>query len=388
MRGGGSRLAERLRGRRGEIEQAVLTRVYAIGDPHGVEDPDYPLDLREAVGVALDYGIDAIEGGSEMRLPVPPKLLAQARAAFRNGVSVDIVLRRYVAGCSLLADFIVLEAAAGGAGTELREPLRVLSAIVDRLSAAVADAYAREAESRFTTPRRRRAEKVRRLLAGELLDDADLDYELEAWHLAAIGSGPGAIDGLRALAAAFDRSLLLVRPAPKEVWAWLGGRLRVSSDDVLRGAEQSLPAEARLAFGEPGRGVGGWRLSHRQAGAARAVSRRGGERKLRYVDFALLASALRDELLASSLDGIYLTPLEEERDGGFTLRRTLAAYFAAGQNVSATAAGLGLSRKTVNTQLRAAERRIGLALYACAAPLETALRLHALADKDGRAAEA
>lgn len=99
---------------------------------------------------------------------------------------------------------------------------------------------------------------------------------------------------------------------------------------------------------------------------------------VRYTDVALLASALRDDTLAGSLEGLYLAPLAEERDGGAALRRTLRAYFMAGRNVSSAAAALGVSRQTVNSRLRAIEERIGRPLDACTAELETALRLRDL----------
>ena len=42
---------------------------------------------------------------------------------------------------------------------------------------------------------------------------------------------------------------------------------------------------------------------------------RGPEPFVRYVDVALLAAVLQDDLLATSLRKLYLEPLEAERDG-------------------------------------------------------------------------
>ena len=109
-----------------------------------------------------------------------------------------------------------------------------------------------------------------------------------------------------------------------------------------------------------------------------SVVRRGRERRVRYADVALLASALGDDVLASSLHELYLAPLEGERDGGAALRRTLRAYFAAGRNVSSAAATLGITRQTVSAHLRAIEERIEDSLDNCAAETETALRLREL----------
>src|SRR6185295_12893642 len=103
-------LAERLSERRGEIERAVITRVYAIADPKEAADPTYAEGLRTAVGAAIDYG-QAVVDRSQARSPqVPAALLTQARIAARNGVTLDTVLRRYFAGYTIFGDFLVEEA--------------------------------------------------------------------------------------------------------------------------------------------------------------------------------------------------------------------------------------------------------------------------------------
>jgi PucR C-terminal helix-turn-helix domain/GGDEF-like domain len=379
-------LADRLAARRAEIEAAMLARVHAVSDPGEIADPEYALGLREAVGAALDYGIAATQAPRREPAPIPDRLLAQARAAARNRVSLETVLRRYSAGYALLDDFLIRAAEDGNpvSSAELKRALRSLSAVFDRLAASISEEYGRESERRSSTSAHRRVELVRKLLAGEQLDIEELNYGLGAWHLALLASGPGAPGAIRDLATALDRNLLLVQPEDGEAWAWLGGRSRLSTREVLRLAERSLPGEVSLAFGEPGQGAEGWRLSHRQAKAAMAVARRGAERRLRYADVALLASALRDDVLASWLHDIYLVPLKEERDGGVAQRETLEAYFMAGRNASSAAAALRVSRQTVNSRLRSVEECIGRPLDDCAAELETALRLDGLSNRQVR----
>jgi DNA-binding PucR family transcriptional regulator len=96
---------------------------------------------------------------------------------------------------------------------------------------------------------------------------------------------------------------------------------------------------------------------------------------VRYGDVVLQAALLRDELLASSLQSLYLTPLEEERGGGEVLRQTLRAYFAAERHVSSAAAALRVDRHTVARRLSAVEDRLGRPLGHCLSELEAALRL-------------
>jgi hypothetical protein len=358
----------------------MLARVHAVADPSEVEDPEYTVGLREAVKAAIDYGIAGIESEGLEHTPIPDRLLTQARAAARNGVSLDTVLRRYSAGYALLDEHLIHVATEGMlSGEELTASLRSLSAVFHRLLAAISEEYAREGECRPRSAASRRADQVEKLLAGESVDPSELNYRLDIWHLAAIVLGPGAAGAMRDLAAALDRNLLLVNPEGEVAWAWLGGRSRLSPREVLRLAGRVLPPEVSLALGEPGEGVEGWRLAHRQAKAAIAIARRGPERLVRYADVALLASALRDDVLANSLREIYLAPLEEGRDEGTALRRTLEAYFNAGRNTSSAAAALGVSRKTVNVRLRSAGEKIGQPVDRCAAEMEIALKLRALA---------
>jgi hypothetical protein len=102
-----------------------------------------------------------------------------------------------------------------------------------------------------------------------------------------------------------------------------------------------------------------------------------GSRKqpiLCYADVALLASILRDDLVATSLHKLYLEPLERARDGGKVARETLRAYFAAERNISSTAAALGVDRRTVRNRIRAIEELLGRPLKGSVAELEIALR--------------
>jgi hypothetical protein len=373
-----SGLAQRLQARRPELERATLARVYGISDPGSVRDPDYVTGLREAVSAALAYAITGVESFAE-RPPVPPELPAQARFAARIGVSLDTVMRRYFAGHVLFCDFIVEEAETGVRleGSGLRYALRTEAALVDRLLAVIGDAYSNETESRLRHPGHRKAERVRMLLDGEPVDATDLRYELDSWHLGVLAAGPGAAAAVRDLGSALDRSVLLVRPASTSIWAWLGGRRELCTREVLRLASQAFPAGTSLAIGEPGRGIDGWRHSHRQARAALPIALR-GPNIVRYTDVALLASALQDEVLATTLRKAYLLPLEYGRDGGKALRQTLGAYLATGRNVSSAAAALGVSRQTVKNRICIAEEKIGHPLDANATEIQTALRLRGL----------
>jgi PucR-like helix-turn-helix protein/diguanylate cyclase with GGDEF domain len=373
-----------LRARRGELVEAIFARVRGGAFARaGAGDVEYMAGLRAAVAAALEYGLQGIERGEEGVGPIPPAVSEQARRAARVGVSLDTVLRRYVLGHTLLEEYVMEEAHRGGYPDErsaLRAALRAQGSVLDRLLAAITVEYGDELARAGRSPEQRRAELVRRLLDGDAVEHAELGYELGGWHLGVIATGADAARAVGELASVLEHRLLSVAQG-ESVWVWLGGRERFAPEELERGlAGVSAQENVVLALGEPGRGFGGWRMTHRQAQAALMVARRrphpGGV--TRYADVALLAFALGDEALAASLIEVYLAPLDEQRDGGVVLRRTLRAYFAAGRSASSAAAALGVVRSTVENRLRAVEQSLGRSLLACLAELEVALRLEEL----------
>jgi hypothetical protein len=374
------KLCARLRFRRPEIEAALATRAYALADPAEVADPDYVGGLRASLSTAIDLGLAAIEAG-EGRLPeIPPALPAQARAAARCGVGLETVLGRYFAGYTLLVDYAMEEADAGGLLDKLalRDLLRGQGVVLDRLIAEVSNDYRREASGRLVSTAQRRAERVRRLLAGELIDSTDLAYELEGWHIGAVAAGSGATEALRELAGSLDRRPLLIPRDDGTIWCWFGCHREVDREQTYEQISDEWPEEMRLAVGEPAKGRAGWRLSHRQARMAFPLARPRHSPVIRYGEVALAASVLQDDLLSSSLRQLYLDPLAKDRDGGRCLRETLRAYFAAERNVSSTSAALAVSRQTVRKRLQSVEAALGRDIRSCAGELEAALQLEEL----------
>ena len=372
-----SELAERLRERLGEIEEAALTRVKAIADPTDAADPSYVEGLRGAVAAAVEHGIAAVGRGGQSEPQIPLALLAQARSAARNGVSLDTVLRRYFAGYSLLGYFTVEEAGRGDLleGPQLQRLLASQAVTFDRLLAAIAEEHARESETLRHSSEQRRTERIERLLAGEMVDASALAYEFEGWHLGLVASGYEAEEAIRELVAGLDCRLLLLRREEEGVWAWLGARRLLDPTELLGIARSGTAADRAIAIGEPGDGLAGWRLTHRQAAAALPVAQRGGEKAVRYGDVVLLASVLQDDLLASSLRRLYLRPLLGERDGGAALRETLRAYLIADGSVSSAASKLAVSRRTVANRLRRAEECIGRPVHSALAEIAASLQL-------------
>jgi PucR C-terminal helix-turn-helix domain/GGDEF-like domain len=371
-------LAGRLRARQGEIEQAMLTRAQAVRDPREITDPEYTEGFRRSVSAALQYGIAALELGAERAPPIPTVLLCQARLAARNEVSLNTVLRRYCTGHTLLGSLLIEEANAEGDQAALQELLNSQAIVFDQLLVAISEEYALESsQGRVSSAEQRKAQQVQRLLDGELLDAPELAYDLNGHHLGLAVSGLGAEQAIRSLATELDRSLIVVSRGEGALWAWLGGR-RGFDAEVYHHLSHHFSKQISLALGEPGQGICGWRLTHRQAKAALPIALRSQATCVRYGDVAILAAVLGDELFALSAQELYLAPLALERDGGKALRRTLRAYLATERNASSTAAAIGVSRQTVVNRLRLIEERLARPLASCVAEVDAALRLEEL----------
>jgi hypothetical protein len=373
-------LRRRLEARRLEIEQAIVARVHGIADPGRVADVEYVQGLRNAVPVAFDYALSALGRSEDAPHPVPTALLEQARAAARNGIGLDTVIRRYQGGHALFSDFLMEEAEQCGLGDAhaLKPLFRLLAARLDALTAAVGEAYSLEAADSFVGSEQHRARRIQRLLDGELIDTSDISYDFGAHHLGVVGKGPGVSEAIRELAKSLDRRLLLVRRGETGAWAWLGGRRPTDPDDVPDIVRRSWPDRLSLGLGEPGEDLAGWRHTHRQASTALLVALHEESNFVRYSNDALRASMLQDEVLAKSLRDLYLAPLEGPRNRGDVLRETLRAYSEAKQNISSAASTLGVHRHTVADRLRTVEERIGRPLSTCTAEMDAALSLEEL----------
>jgi hypothetical protein len=162
------------------------------------------------------------------------------------------VLRRYLAGHSVLGDFVLEEAERRRvAPSVLRRILRSQAVETDRVLALISAAYLQEVDSvRSLSSERRRAERVRRLLDGELLDPGALEYELDRWHVGLLLQGPVSDEAVTALAAQLAAGSLAVEGDDGLLWGWIG--------------LQEKPELERLVHASVRSGTGGrWRAGRR-----------------------------------------------------------------------------------------------------------------------------
>jgi hypothetical protein len=376
-------VALRLRAREREIVEAIFEHARRSLPESVVEiDFEHVAELHAAVTAAVGFAIAGVEHGEQRCGSTPLPVLVHARREARAGVGVEAVLVGCVACHTLLEDFVLdaAEATCPGEPALARGLRATQAALLGRLTRAISEAHREELERAKGSVRQHRAELARRLLRGEPVDTAALNYTFDSWHVGVIAIGAGAEKALHGLATELGRGLLVVPAGEHKAWAWLASHNRGAAQALA----QLLAARERphlsLALGEPAAGVEGFRFSHRQAQSALQVALRQPQWLTRYADVALLAFALRDEALARSLIELYIAPLDEMQIGGLVARATLRAYFACGHNTNATASCLKVNRRTVWYRLDKIRDQLGWAPHDRRAEFEVALRLEELMD--------
>jgi hypothetical protein len=371
-------IVARLRVRQPEIEEVIFANLRTIApDPIGDRSPEYTTGLSIAVKEGVNYSLSVIEYGEIWPGPIPSVVIDQARRAARSGVSVETVMRRVTIAERLVKKFATEESDHLSAGI-LDLALSALGAAIDRLMIALAEEYNSEHEKVAHSSDWRRLTTVRTLLSNGscgTTELAELGYDLDAWHLGLIVIGSHTEDFLNKLMSNSRCSLL---PVVYEglTWAWLGNEQRLSVAEIERLFSAHCPEDIVLAIGEPGKGIDGWRCTHREAQVALTVARRRSQRFTRCADVLPEAAVLTNEIMAQLLVRTYISPLNNLRKGGQAARDTLRVYFAHDRHISSTAKTLRVVRRTVENHLREIEEALGRPLHhACLTKLEIALRL-------------
>jgi hypothetical protein len=344
--------------------------------PCAAGDRDSEDLLGQATRAIARDSLARLRTGAGARTELPADVIAAARAAAVAGGNVCALLDRY--------GEMLWDAISRATEEVVREPaLRWrllmlarahLSGYVPRLSEELRSIYEQECQRLAADDDGFRANRLALVLSGQLNDLGVFDYDLQQHH-AAIVTDSKAVVARLALMSGRQR-LHVVRPGLL-VHGWLGGREPFDAQSLDLLAAERHRGEARIALGEPGFGVEGFRSSHRQALEAWRIVRCGACRVARYTDVVLPIALARDQTVARTFLARYLERLD------LPLREAAQAYLRSGHNASAAAAHLRRSRRTVERQLARVEDCLRRPITEVAGELSVGFQLAELATYEG-----
>lgn len=368
-------LAARLRAGAGELALAMRERIRSEL-PELFATPDEEEINRASNESNLLLVADLLEAGADpaaARLPTPTRAYAEFGAD--HDTPMAGLLRAYRLGhafawevtlaalTELIEDKAEFAVAAGLLSTWLH-------AYADAIVCQVEEVYATERERWLRSSSALRAELVRSIIDGVAVDRTSasrrLGYELDRCHVCVIasvaeadGGGNLLVEGeaaIVAIAAAADCPPPLLHPLGLAATAgWLSGRDRSAGERIAAAAVVDSWS-LRIAVGEPGEGLDGFRRTYREATEARRVA---GDRPTRYGDVALRALATVDSTQAGEFVRERLGPLLDPEQASARLAETLAAFLDEGGSPGRAAGRLGVHENTVRYRLRQIEDLLG-----------------------------
>ena len=343
--------------------------------------------LYDAVQSNLETFFPAIRHGIPIDgIAAPTAALEHARRMAQRGTNVEELVRAYWLGYQDFLKIILDEIRA--AQLEAHLGLLVFAQIsgssfayLDRVSHQVVNVYQAERDRWLAKQNQTRSLRVREVLDG---DDLDIDetsvlicYPLRRVHLALIvwcaeQEDGGELDTMERFVA--DLSVALgARERPLFVasdritgWAWIPLPADAAAGDAVGRIRDFVRLRAdspSLAVGNALTGLAGFRQSHGQAVAARAVALAAGAPPRRVTaanepGLVVVAQFSSDLESARSWVGQVLGPLASNNDSDERLRETLAEFLRNRSSFKASAYELHIHVNSVKYRVqRALERR-------------------------------
>lgn len=306
------------------------------------------------------------------------------------GLPLAVVMRSYRIGSQYWIDRWARAVAEYGQDGEVSigavtEGISFLLSWLESITESLAEEYRNETLRLAHERSFARADDIRHVLTDRELDvdsaNTRLGYRINGRHVAVIlrdctdrpRSDTALNDAVNHLARAIGApSPLVAHVDARTTWCWLA----CSGEGPIRLPAPRGPVLA--AQGRPGRGLVGFRRSHREAVDALRVAeivRRPSSTIMFYDDVDIVSMcSVNPELSAQFIDD-ELGPLAANDPRTRLQRHTLEAFFAANSNYRAAAAALGVHHNTVRYRLDQAERVLGRGLGERRLALELALHL-------------
>jgi hypothetical protein len=346
------------------------------------DDPDFVETYRQSYVQQLAFILDGLGLGRDRSLEdrePPAYAIEEVRMSANRGIDLAPMMLGYRITQRLLYERVIEAVWERIDDDALRADVllvtsRWLFAYMDWITSRMTAVYQRERDLLLRDRARRRQQLVRDLLEGQPVDTGQLGYSLHQEHLGVVAWGREPQRALAALKEATQLALLSVAGTETTVWGWLGHG-EIGKRELRAMREFQPPIGVQLAIGEPGSGREGFCVTHRQAWNAYRIARSSSDPVTWHADVALLALTLQDHAVAREFVLRELGPLADGEERSRLLRDTLSAYFASGQNATATAAALGVHDRTVLYRLRSIEDRLGRPILKRREELGVALRL-------------
>ncbi|MEU6646006.1 helix-turn-helix domain-containing protein [Saccharomonospora sp. NPDC046836] len=379
-----SLVAAALTGRASELTADLVT-LYERELPHLAHDDESMVSLLAAsVYQNIDTALRIFQHGIDPeRAEAPAAAIEYARRLAQRGTPVIDLIRAYYLGQMSVLDRALDEGARQIAdpvvlGVAMRAALAGAVTFIDRVTQQVVAAYEEERDNWLLNRSAVRAARVRALLDDDLADidagEAALGYRLRGRHVGMIVWYPRSthpadpLAGLEAVAGRFAVELGGdVRPlfVPNDelcAWVWLPAERPGSWDRALLERVLEKDPDIRVALGEPGAGIAGFRQTHRQAVRVHALALAAGRtcaRALLFREVGAIALMASDLTAARTWVADTLGALAVDDEQNDRLRETLRVFLAAGGSYTAAAARLTMHKNSVQYRVRKAEELLG-----------------------------
>jgi hypothetical protein len=392
-------LAADLRAGARELSTAVVADIRERFPELFPTDDDFE-ENRAASEANIAQFAELLADGREPReAELPAVGIAYVREGVRRGIPLAAFLRSLRLGHAAAWKAILaqLEQRSGdrdqlAAAADLASAW--MFAYVDVLSSFAEETYTQERERWMRTAAALQRDTIDAILSGRDIDvqsaSGRLHYELEREHVALVGwyesaeEGRDTIAALEAVISELARGLGHGRTLSEPlgllaVAGWVASHSGFDpvALDGLR-LDASLAPGARLALGEPARGVSGFRDSHRQALQARRVAtlaKRPPGTVTRYRRIALSAMATTDMEQARAFVQRELRGLMGSDDSSARLIATLQIFLEEGSSYSRASKRLGIHENTVRYRIKQTEELLGRGVEERTLELRVALAL-------------
>lgn len=346
------------------------------------------------------------------RFAAPEEALSYARGYVREGLSLETLIRVYRAGEQAYSRLWLKHL--GECVDDAEELAQChgyfsdwLFSYIGAISRPLTDVYTAERERQVRSGVAMRSEEVRAILSGAHVNVGEassrLGYRLESRHVAfviwdetpeleeaSVDDGYKLFADMESLAAevagALGATSSLRLPSGRLFFGWAAVGAQPSPDDLPRGRDG-----LQLAVGRAGRGVEGFRRSHREALLARRVATLSQRPRGKCVDYSSVAL---DALLTQDLDEArrFVTNelgalVHDDSDGNRRLAATLEVFLDEKSSFVRAARRLGIHENTVAYRVRQAEELLGRSVVERQLELRAALRLAHVASGAGVAPE-